>query len=65
VKFLGLADVVDLAQYRPQREASNQSFDAVTLEEHEAAHVAMRRAFPLLAREFPCRCAPCRKAGLA
>jgi hypothetical protein len=32
---------------------------ARTSEEHEAAHLAMRRAFPELARRYPCGCATC------
>lgn len=32
---------------------------ATTPAEHTQAHLAMRRAWPGLARSYPCRCAAC------
>lgn len=61
--FLGLADIVDLGKYREQRAASDLAFDAVTADEQEAAHLSMRKAFPLLSREFPCTCEACKAEG--
>ncbi len=46
------------AELGAMRLAEGASTDA----EVEAAHLAMRRAFPTLAAAYPCDCATCRAA---
>jgi hypothetical protein len=45
---------------RAQREACALAETARSQREHEQAHRAMQRAFPGIARAFPCDCAGCR-----
>ena len=50
-----------LDQYDVKDAACAKAFAARTPEEYEAAHVAMRAAFPEIAKSYACDCTACRR----